>query len=508
MKDRKENGVYYTPRVLAEYLARPLITANSHAILDPSYGEGSLLLAAERIFKQKNGSSEIHLFGCDTKPVNGLLKHLPEANLKEIDFFNFTSDTMFQTILMNPPYVRHQIQDLEKIKKYRILYPELSIINNSADLWAYFLIKSVSHLQKNGNIGAILPWAFLQADYAIPLRKWLADNFRKIKVVALSNKYFERADERVVVIWLKGYGQKNNSIKISASKKIKSRIAFTDLSLDNWCSDKVSYSGVKNIEQILRRYQSEFGFSNFVDHADVKIGVVTGAVDYFIVSKNDAKEIGFKRNHLIPIITSPDGFSNYLKNGEKTLPLLVTLKEKDCNTYSDYIKKGIDGGYHLRSHSQRRKPWYSIKPDKVPDAFFHYRISKTPYLLPNLRKVQCTNSFHRIYFKNINEIEKKWIAVSLLSLPSQLSLETNSKTYGRGILKIEPRALKMTLVVKRNDPIINSVYEHIIFLLSNDQKEKAMQIATEFIYKELDIPKDFERLTDKTLSVLQDLRLH
>ncbi len=507
MKDRKENGVYYTPQVLAEYLANPLITANTRTILDPSYGEGSLLLAAERIFKKKNNSSEIQLFGCDTKPVNGLLKHLPEANLKETDFFTYQPEILFQTILMNPPYVRYQTQNIEKIKKYRNAISEFSILNNKADLWAYFLLKASLHLEKDGNIGAILPWAFLQADYSVPLRKWIVENFHEIKAVALSNKYFDKADERVVVIWLKGYGKKNESIKIAASKSLESEITFSDLPMDNWVSDRVFYSDANSIDHILSRYKNEFGYMNFINYADVKIGVVTGAVDYFIMPKQKAKETGFSADQLVPILTNPDEFSQYLSNGEKNLLFLISIKEEDYAKHIDYIQRGIEHQYHLRSHSLRRKPWYSIQTGKTPDAFFHYRVSKTPYMVLNCWNTQSTNSIHRIYFKDLSEVEKKWIFVSFLSRPSQLSLEAKSKTYGRGILKIEPKTLKDALVIKRSDPCINSVYKKVTQLLSSGQKVKAVDIASEFINKELGIPYDLKILTEETLSTLQNLRL-
>lgn len=507
MKDIKDNGIFYTPIALAEYLAKPLITSKCTAILDPSYGEGALLLAAERIFKKIGNGSEIQLFGCDTKPVNGLLNHLPEANLCEIDFFDYMSENMFQTILMNPPYIRLHKQNLEKIKKYRTNIPQLSILSNTADLWAYFLIKAVTHLQEDGNIGAILPWAFLQADYSISIRKWLAENFREIKVVALSNKYFEKAEERVVVIWLKGFGQVNNSIKIASSKTIESNVVFTKLPIQNWASSKVFYSEANQIDQLLSKYQTEFGFTKFINHADVKIGIVTGAVEYFIMPKQEAKIIGFKKKCLIPILRNSSEFSDYIRNGKKSLSFLVALKEKDHLTYTDYIKKGIEKKYHLRRHSILRKPWYSVRIGEVPDAFFHYRIIKNPYLIFNHDQVQCTNSIHRIYFKNLSDVEKKWIFVSFLSLPSQLSIETNSKIYGKGILKIEPSALKNALVIKRSDPSINIIYEQIINLLSSDRKEMAMQLASEFVYRELTIPEDIVRSTVETLNKLYCLRL-
>lgn len=503
----KKNGVYYTPLALAEFLAKPLINSKTQSVLDPSYGEGSLLLAAERIFTKKKISSDIHLFGCDTKPVNGLLKHLPEANLQEMDFFDYEVKNQFQTILMNPPYVRRHIQNSEKVNVYRKTFPNLSLANNSADLWALFLIKSVTHLKEGGNIGAILPWAFLQADYAKPIRNWLFDIFREIKVVALSDKFFEKADERVVVIWLNGYGHKCKSLKIGASESIKSKIVFSNLSYSNWCSDRVFYSGGNSIDEILSEYKNRFEFKKISNYAEVKIGVVTGSVDYFIMPRKEAKETGFNVSRLIPILKSSTEFGDYLTLGKKSLNVLIALKAKDHLKYTRFIRQGVKDEINLRAHSEQREPWYAVKVGKIPDAFFHYRATKIPFLLPNPHQVQSTNSIHRIYYKNITEIEKKWMIVSMLSTPSQLSVETNSKTYGRGILKIEPKSLKETLVITRNDPKINSVYEKIILLLGSNKKELAAQLATEFIYEELGVSEELKYSTEEALKKFRDLRI-
>jgi adenine-specific DNA-methyltransferase len=497
----KRNGIYYTPPELAEYLAKPLLAGKNQEILDPAYGEGSLLLAVERILKSQNGEFNVHLFGCDTKPVNGLLKHLPQANLLKMDFFDFPADKKFQTILMNPPYVRHHLQNENKISKYRASNAELEILDYSADLWALFIIKAVSHLKQNGSIGAILPWAFLQADYAKPLRKWLSERFRKIKVVALSEKYFEKADERVVVIWLEEFGSTNESINCGASNQIETEINFNSLSLSSWLSDRVLYTSANNAEELLNKYKFEFGFQNFSDVADVKIGVVSGAVKHFVLTKEKVKGFGIQNSRLIPILTMSDEFKEYLRTGTKHLKQLVVLKRKDHLRYKKFISVGIAAEYNLRAHSQQREPWYAVRIGEVPDAFFQYRITKIPYLLPNKFHIQSTNAIHRIYFRNLTTTEKKWIYVSMLSAPSQLSIEINSKTYGR-VLKIEPKSLKNSLIVKKRDSKINSVYKKIMELLAQNKKEDAMHEATMFISNELKIPNE---IIDDTLRILNNL---
>jgi hypothetical protein len=83
-------------------LAKKLLTYNDSKILDPSYGEGALLLSAERVM-HTHGQTSFELFGCDIKPVNGLLQHLPQANLVRENFLDYSINKKFSSILMNPP---------------------------------------------------------------------------------------------------------------------------------------------------------------------------------------------------------------------------------------------------------------------------------------------------------------------------------------------------------------------------------------------------------------------
>ena len=507
---RRDNGVYYTPPELAEYLAAPILRGQRKSrLLDPAYGEGSLLLAAERVWERKKVKEKLSLYGCDIKPVNGLLTHLPQANLKKINFFDFALKNKFGAILMNPPFVRHHRLSEQKIEQFRTEFPDLDILDNSADLWAYFIMKSALHLKEGGSIGAILPWAFLQADYAQSLRDWLTHRFKSIRVLALNSKFFEEAQERVVLVWLNGYGTRCDSIQIGAVKRLENEATYTKVLGTNWISNKVVFKNGSEIEHLLRRFKSEYGFSTFEDHADVKIGVVTGANSHFVITKEMAKNFGFRYQNLLPIITSTKEFPDVLANGKKNLKRLVKLnKGSDYNHFRRFISQGIKKEFNLRAHSLQRTPWYSVKTGEIPDGFFPYRISQIPYLIFNHERIQSTNSVHRIYFKNLSEIEMRWIHVSLLTSISQLSLEIASKTYGRGMLKIEPRSLKSTLVLVRNDKSINQVYHRILACLKTGNKNMAMTLATEFIDNEIRVPKSLSKHVRQKLKEIHSMRLH
>jgi len=501
----KHNGVYYTPNKLAHFLAKPLIRATDLTVFDPAYGEGALLLAAEKIFNQKRNSHSyvLQVYGCDKSPQNGYLKHLPSHHLLKLDFFEYSLEKKFDIVLMNPPYVRHHTISDRKRRECKKIVDEICRLKSTSDLWAYFLVKAVYHLKGGGNLGAVLPWSFLQAGYARDIRKWLAERFEKIRVLALGAHYFDNAQERTILVWLEGFGQPARSIKISFSQHLKENLLYSDLNQDSWKSENVLYSATHDIEIILREYIKKYNFNKFEEFADIKIGVVTGADNFFILGEDKAKEQGFLYDHLIPIFTSSREFSGFSLNGRKPTKRLLSLTRSQYGNYRNYIRKGIRGKYHMRAHSLRREPWYSVNLGKTPDAFFPYRTSNIPYLIMNDQGAQCTNSIHRIYFKELSGEDRKWVQISLLSVPGQLSLEAYSKTYGTGILKIEPKALKKAIVSVSKDSDVGPVYGRISKLISDNNRVQAMQIATDFINQKLGIPT---KLSNRAYSALRELQ--
>ena len=144
VSEHRKNGVYYTPSELADWLAEPLIDRSNLTVFDPACGEGSLLLAAEKIHENKFATShsrDLQLFGCDIVPINGLLSHLPDSHLTASDFFEYPEHNKFDIILMNPPYVRHHYLSNNRIGKYQSLLSEYCALSQTSDLWAYFLLK-------------------------------------------------------------------------------------------------------------------------------------------------------------------------------------------------------------------------------------------------------------------------------------------------------------------------------------------------------------------------------
>ena len=469
------------------------------------------MAAASGVYKKRfpNAAGEIRFFGCDRRPSNDIPAGLNSALLANLDFFCYSRRHKFDVILMNPPYVRHHTLGKGQKRKYSRLNKAADAIAlpSTADLWAYFLVKTIQHLRPLGSVGAILPWSFLQADYSRELRKWLATIFGQISVLALGGEYFENAKERIVLAWLKNYGQQCNKIQMAASKHVKEEVRFSDLTPRQWGAERVAFPTEDDVDGLLAEYIGSYSFTRFGECADVKIGVVTGADKYFILENDRIANLQVQLTDSIPILTSSKGLNGMFLSGNSHSKKLLLLTKENRSRYKQYIEEGKNLKYHKRSHSLRRKPWYTVSIGRTPDAFFPYRMNRLPYLFLNSGKLQCTNSIHRIYFKELTELEIKSIQISLLSAIGQLSLERESKTYGKGMLKTEPRSLRNSIVYSKGGENIEEIYSAIHSFLQASDKRSAVILATEWLNRTAGIPKELAELTERALIQLQTLRL-
>lgn len=84
------------------------------------------------------------------------------------DFFSYPTTEKFQSVLGNPPYVRHR--DIQKATK-RLL--DGTLFDRRSNLYLYFIEKCVKHLQPHGELIFIVPRDFIKLTSARKLNAWL-----------------------------------------------------------------------------------------------------------------------------------------------------------------------------------------------------------------------------------------------------------------------------------------------------------------------------------------------
>jgi len=177
--------------------------------------------------------------------------------------------------------------------------------------------------------------------------------------------------------------------------------------------------------------------------------MVTGNNRYFTLSSADVRRLGLRKPELMPVC--PPG-SRHLRGLGFTTSAWEEMLEAGCASYlfdpkrepsdaaAKYIAQGQRRGVHKAYKCRVRSPWWTVPRVAVPDAFFTYMNHDTPRIVTNRASVAYLNSVHGILFAR----ERRQIGMDLLPIASLnsvtlLGAELVGRSYGGGILKLEPK---------------------------------------------------------------------
>lgn len=104
----------------------------------------------------------------------------------------------FDVIIGNPPYVNVENLDLD-VKKY--LFDKYYSAQGRTDLYVLFIEKAINIIKNDGLMGLIIPYSFINQNYAQNIRKKIIDSNHLISIVDTS-KYFVFSDAIVKTIIL------------------------------------------------------------------------------------------------------------------------------------------------------------------------------------------------------------------------------------------------------------------------------------------------------------------
>jgi len=180
--------------------------------------------------------------------------------------------------------------------------------------------------------------------------------------------------------------------------------------------------------------------------AKIRIGVVTGANDFFIRSKPDVDALG-KGVDSVPIVSRGawlgvprwSSAAQAEVAGKPSRLVLFPRSERRLSAAARAeLRRGEKEEFDRRSHCERRPAWYSITDTLVPELFLPYMGSQPRWLVINEAQATCTNTIHRVWLHPETKLSPESIAAASWTTLYRLSAELQGRSYGGGVLKLEP----------------------------------------------------------------------
>lgn len=540
LEERRKIGAFYTPEPLSQILSDWAIRSSLDLILEPSFGGcGFLQCAQGRLVELGCREPRKQIYGCDIDPV--AFDYLADVFQAPIDLSRFSQADFldvapggvwpeaFPVVLANPPYIPYQELGTERRQTLSSTKWPIEDVGGRASLWAYFLTHSLSFLAKDGRMAWVLPGAFLQADYAKPIRTYLAGAFGRVAAIVIRERIFldVGADEETVILLADKYqAPASGHIELGQVETLGAlRQLIADWDTGKWVGKQsnlrpaaLNLSAGEN--DILAFLEGLSNCKSLGDVVSIQIGLVTGANEFFVLSNDGLEEAGLRKEDCTPIlakfIAAPSvsfaltDHMSFVTNGGRGY-----LVDSDGQCRNDriqaYLKTFPLKRRNETSTFKKRKIWSKPDDGRVPDAFFPVMHHSGPRLVLNPHGFTNTNTIHRVYFRDtVDEVSHKLIAISLLTSFSQLSAELVGRRYGSGVLKHEPREAERIsiLLPKARKSAIEKAFNAIDGDLRAGRRESAMKRADKLVFSaiKLDDPDAISTALSEALDRIRQNR--
>lgn len=433
---------------------------------------------------------------------------VPSHNLVERDFLQVAPGEVPQVtaLIGNPPYVRHHLMDDDAME---IASQSVSLagfsLSKRASYWAYFVLHGIRFIAPNGRLALVLPTAVLQADYAGEVRKALTSQFGQITAVLVEERLFADADEESVVVLAEGKGQRFQEVRLVSVPSVADvRIAVTKRAgtvVRDPASGHPWYSSLasQEVTAMYRDLVSSGKGATLGNLATIRIGAVTGANKFFVVDSATQDQWQIPKSCVQPILSHASHLGPALSIGRSDVERLLRegkrvrliipppMPKRLPRGLKAYYRHGEADGLAERHKCESRSPWFNITDRKQPDAFLMYMSWTIPRLVINEAGVDCTNAIHRVQWTDQGvEIGARGIALSMMSSIAQLGVEMFGRSYGGGVLKLEPGACNQIWL-----PTIQGgacdLYDKVTTLLAGGQIALAVTLIDEAVGRSLGV---------------------
>lgn len=432
--DTNNLGQYFTPvniaKLMTSYLSRH--TSKGGSILDPCIGRNVFFENIENNNYMLTGIEiDENLIDTDIKKFY----KAPHTNLILANFLEQEFRNKFDSIILNPPYTRQERIPLETKRTIEEISQRYgSKISKKANLYVFFILKSLNLLKKNGVLVAITYDSWLYSSFGLNFKKYILKNFDLAEIIHFKNNVFDNVDVGATIL-------------VIFNRQKKNKIKYLELENPTYLNKKESLRNV-NVKEIT---SSEF--LNFNEHTTnknklelpsalfQKLALYSSCIPWRGTSSPSNKYFLAKEKNKSfsePFIkyTSPDSFS--VKQNDIVYGLVVKqnhLEKKQIKTL-DELKKDIllsEGSSILKKKIRNNSYWYKFPVKKGGNIIFNYYFRNNIRFILNKQHIPTLSNFY-----NIETNENSYSLLALLnSSLTKYAILRFAKNQGNGLKKLQ-----------------------------------------------------------------------
>ncbi len=466
---RKVKGQFFTPPALSEFMTDWLMKTSPASLLDPAVGLGVFLRCALRKPHRLTRVVGYEIDPVLAKATERILTRIGGADCIIIcdDFLLAPPRETFDAIIANPPYIRHH--DLSYPPSFfqafdRRFGVRLSRLTN---IYGLFLLKCYDRLSPNGRAAILTPSEFLNADFGVPLKRFLLDHNALSALVLFdhANLVFDGILTTACITLIEKNRKPDEPIQlIRVADERCLKLVETARPCQPYPVDEMGLAETHCPYEyrVLRRdeldpkakWDALFNLSHkktsrrlvrLGDIAQTMRGIATGANHFFTLNEEEARHL--PPQYLKPCLTKSlaapffdftlEDFDALRQRGKKVYLL-------DCDgvpppALADYFKAGEREGLHRRYLTSKRTPWYAMEKRIVaPILVTVFGRGGLRFVL-NRARVWNLTAFHCLYPRFDDERLHKALMAYLVSRRCAELLDREKRVYGDGLIKVEPR---------------------------------------------------------------------
>lgn len=416
--NEKASGVVYTPKAMAEYLAKEMVKhkadngINTIRILDPAIGKGELVITLLNIIWSSYTQIEVVGYETDAKVCKEtaaeLLRLFPniQVSIRNEDFLKAVEEHttgLFDYVIANPPYIRTQIMGSDKARE---LSSKLGL-SGRVDIYYAFLVCTNSVLKDDGIAGYITSNKFLTIKSGGSVRDYILDNYKIHRITDLGDtKLFSASVLPCIMVFSKGKTKDRSKVSFTSVYQ-----TYTD-DIDghiNDVFDAIYESGCYQIPDG-RKYTYQQGvmqsvekgslwniqsdeiqnwlsaverntWQRFSDIGKVRVGIKTTADNVFIGDNWDGDKADIEL--LRPLITHRNAGQILPSNSDLWKVLYTHTSENgrkkafNIDRYpkaKEYLLQHYDQLSNRKYVIQANRNWYEIWVPQNPESWKHRKI--------------------------------------------------------------------------------------------------------------------------------------